>query len=1088
MNRVLFSHLILFLFSPTLFAVAPTREGLDFFEAKIRPIFAEHCLECHGVKKQSAALRLDRKADLLKGGDTGPILSPQAPEKSLLLQVVSYKGEVKMPPKQKLSEQQIADLRTWIKIGAPIPEDSAGTSAGEDPKKHWAFQPLKKPNVPKTQGPAETDLDRFVLAKLEANKQSFAPEADRKTLLRRLYLDLTGLPPTESEINAFVNDPSPNAYEIWVDRILAMPQYGEHQARHWMDLARYSDTKGYVFNEDRNYPYAYTYRDWLIRSFNEDMPYDQFILYQLAADRIVKQPEQQRHLAAMGFLTVGRRFLNVQPDIIDDRIDVTFRTFQALTVSCARCHDHKFDPIPIKDYYSIYGVFASSIEPKELPLLQKVEETPEVIAFNTELKKREQAAAEMWAKIKRDTLAKFHSPEQLTHYLLAVRDAWKLPSPEVAKLAGDRKLVALVLERWLETIRKRTEKHDPVFSLLVALFDLEGKTFAEKSPEVLKTYLNNPTKGVHPTLKKNLENISFQDFQAVVEVYAKTFHDVSKLPSEKRTGDELLLFEILTTKGPFALNDKMFERIITIAEKNKYRALARAVEEWKAKSPAAPPRGMVLIDAPKPFDPYVFNRGNQFNRGPQVPRQFLEILSLDRKPFTDGSGRIEMARAIANKNNPLTARVFVNRVWGHLFGQAIVRTPSDFGLRSDPPTHPELLDYLASQFQEQGWSIKKLHKILVMSRTYRQQSQVTAAQLKEDPENRLFGRMNRKRMTFEQMRDSMLAVSGQLDRTLYGKPVEIFKEATVSGRPVEGNKEVTSNRRTLYGLVDRQNLSGTLRAFDFAIPDSHSPQRFNTTVPQQALFLLNSPFVRQQAEALSQRFKEEAPPQRVEQLYSMILGRKPTSEELQFALEFAKAQPNGSGSGAWRYGYGDYNPSQAKTVSFTPLPFATQQSWQGGPQLPDPKLGWCMLMGNGGHPGEKGKAVIRRWISPIDGEIEISGQLQHPAKQGDGVRGRIVSNQSGMLGEWKVHNKQVETRAKLKVKKEETIDFITDCLNSVDYDSFLWTPRIKEVKADSSAQQWNAESDFRVVPVSRPNVWTDLAQVLLLSNEFVFID
>src|SRR5947209_4800903 len=304
----------------------PSAEAVEFFEKHVRPVLAEQCYSCHGEKKQSASLRLDRKADFLKGGDNGPVVVPGNPDKSPMIRAVRQSGELKMPPKTKLAAEAVEALTHWVKIGAPYPDDAV--AAADPTKTHWAFQPVKDPPVPTTKVNLEKPLDRFVEAKLEAKGRTLAPEADKRTLIRRVTYDLTGLYPTPEEVEAFVADPSPTAYEKLVDRLLDSPHYGEHQARHWMDLARYADTKGYVFTEDRNYPFAYTFRDWLIRSFNQDLPYDQFALYQLAADKVVK--EDKHHLAAMGFLTVGRRFLNNQPDIIDDRIDVTFRTFQGL--------------------------------------------------------------------------------------------------------------------------------------------------------------------------------------------------------------------------------------------------------------------------------------------------------------------------------------------------------------------------------------------------------------------------------------------------------------------------------------------------------------------------------------------------------------------------------------------------------------------------------------------------------------------------------------------------------------------------------------------------------------------------------------
>src|SRR5215210_852692 len=415
----------------------PTPEAVEFFETRVRPVLAEQCYSCHGEKKQSAGLRLDSKAGVTKGSDGGPVVVPGEPDKSPLVQAVRHSGEIKMPPKKKLPADAVEALTAWVKLGAPYPDDAV--AAGPDPARtHWAFQPVTDPNPPVTKAAPEHPVDRFVQAKLEAKGLGLAPPADKRTLIRRVTYDLTGLLPTPEKVEAFEKDESPLAYERLVDQLLESPHYGEHQARHWMDLSRYADTKGYVFTEDRNYPFAFTFRDWLIRSFNQDLPYDQFVLYQLAADRLVK--DDKPNLAAMGFLTVGRRFLNNQQDIIDDRLDVTFRTFQGLTVTCARCHDHKYDPIPIKDYYSVYGVFASSQEPKDLPLIEAPKDTPEVRAFEAELKKREDVVRQAAEKLRAEYATKLRLPAAVAEYLRAVREAFGMGRDRAAAVAAERKL------------------------------------------------------------------------------------------------------------------------------------------------------------------------------------------------------------------------------------------------------------------------------------------------------------------------------------------------------------------------------------------------------------------------------------------------------------------------------------------------------------------------------------------------------------------------------------------------------------------------------------------------------------------------
>lgn len=708
-------------------AQTASAELVDFFEKKVRPVLVEHCISCHGPKKQQAGLRLDLREAAFKGSDAGPVLVPGQPEKSLLVQALQHKGDLKMPPKGKLPANVIDDLTTWVKLGAPWPADRVvDKSDVPDPKKHWAFQPVRKPSPPavQTQGWARTPIDHFILAKLESKGLRPNPTADRRTLIRRLKFDLLGLPPTMDEVLAFEKDTAADAYERLVDRYLAAPHFGERWARHWLDVARYADTKGYVFQEERRYPYAYAYRDHVIKAFNDDLPYDQFVVQQLAGDRLVAKGEAPASVqAAMGFLTLGRRFLNNVHDIIDDRIDVVGRGLLGLTVGCARCHDHKYDPISIKDYYSLYGVFASSVEPKDLPLIGEPERTPEYIAFEKKL----------------------------------------------------------------------------------------------------------------------------NELKAAVEKY-KEEHKKELAEGNRKFRDGL-------------------------------RALEKKVDAFQASSPHAPPRAMILQDLPRPFEPRVFLRGNPTNPGPPVPRQFLEVLAgAKRAPFKEGSGRLELARAIAAKENPLTARVLVNRLWLHLFGQGLVTSPSDFGVRSDPPSHPELLDYLAARFMEDGWSIKKTIRAIVLSQVYRQTSADNPAAAKLDPENRLLARAPRRRLDFEALRDALLFVSGKLDAKMYGPPVDL------AAMPFTG-------RRTIYGFIDRQNLPGMFRTFDFANPDTTNPQRYLTTVPQQALFLLNSPFVLEQARALLRRAEmAEAKDAhaKIELLHRAVYARSPDADEVRLAAEFLR--------------------------------------------------------------------------------------------------------------------------------------------------------------------------------------------------------
>ncbi|MGV3533334.1 MAG: PSD1 and planctomycete cytochrome C domain-containing protein, partial [Chthoniobacteraceae bacterium] len=691
--RAIVPALLIGMISPALTAAPP--EQIEFFEKQVRPVLAEHCYSCHGPEKQKAELRLDSREALLKGSDIGPVVVPGKPEEGSFIKSIRHEGDSKMPEKEdKLPDEKIAALTEWVRMGLPWPENDGPklSSQEEAAQNHWAFQKVKKPAVPTVQTAAErvqSPIDSFVLAKLEPQGLSLAKAVDKRSLLRRATFDLTGLPPTMQEIEAFEADSAPDAFARVIDRLLASPRYGERWGRYWLDVARYADSKGYVFQEERRYPYAYTYRDWVIRALNEDLPYDKFLLHQLAADQLVT-PEDPEPLAAMGFLTLGRRFLNNQHDIIDDRIDVVTRGLMGLTVACARCHDHKFDPISAKDYYSLYGVFASSTEPKDAPVLPGQRDPQVEAEYQKELAKR-QARVEA---------------------LLVKKQA--------------------------------------------------------KRAVLLAAVTNIP--GVIPT--------------------------------------------------------DILERYLDRKERDEVRDRRRKIDELNA-GPLAPPRPMMMADKPDLVNPRVFLRGNPGRPGEETPRRFLTVLSEgEPKPFQKGSGRLEMAQAIASADNPLTARVAVNRVWMLHFGAGLVRTPGDFGVKGEAPTHPELLDWLAATFVEKGWSLKQLHREIMLSSTYQQSSDVADEVVQKDPENRLLTRMNRRRLDFEAMRDSLLLVAGQLDPKMGGHAEQLTEPPY-------------SKRRAVYGFIDRQNLPGTFRTFDFASPDTTSPQRYSTTVPQQALFMLN---------------------------------------------------------------------------------------------------------------------------------------------------------------------------------------------------------------------------------------------------------
>ena len=784
-----------------------TAGDLAFFETKIRPLLIDRCYQCHSKEadKVRGGLLLDSREALIHGGNTGSAVVPGKPNESLLIKAVRYADEdLQMPPKgEKLSDQQIADLTEWVRRGAPDPRTlvAKGSSPayGGVGKNHWAFQPVKKPTLPTVQNLSwiKNPVDHFVLAKLEANGMTPNSPAEKTALIRRVYFDLIGLPPHPAEVQTFVRDTSHDAYTKLVDKLLATPQYGEHWGRYWLDIARYSDSKGDAKGqEDLRYPHAWTYRDWVIDAFNADLPYDKFIIAQLAGDYYARYLEKQpkpkntslptrppakaklevsgepvvemakvevvadrdpgfrRMMAAEGFLTLGNQFNGRKDDIIGDQIDVTTKAFLGLTVACARCHDHKFDPIPTKDYYSLYGVFANSRQPVQLPTLQaNPPQTPFLL----------------------DYLAKSAALDKRESDLKKERDEFQ----QAVRAAG-------------------------------------GKSKATAKAAVAK---------VDPAKRQQLQRAD--------------------------------------------------------------RELSRDRNSLEAEHPGAPARANSLIDAPRSVDYPVLLRGEVANKGEMVPRRFLEILSLNPKKrveWHDGSGRWQLALAIADPKNPLTARVMVNRLWQKHWGSGLVATPDDLGNMSAPPTHPELLDWLAATFVENKWSIKSLHRIILLSAAYQQSGANQPAFAEKDPNNQLLWRFNLRRLAFEELHDSLLAVSGELNLKYGGRPVDI------------GTTQF-AKRRAVYTLIDRGNPPELLTQFDFPSPDVASGRRYETLVPQQALFLMNSPMVIETARKLVDRptFAElKSDEERVTLLYLAIYQRWPTKPEVALGLRYVTENPTGT--------------------------------------------------------------------------------------------------------------------------------------------------------------------------------------------------
>lgn len=1090
-----------------------SRAQLDYFEQHVRPVLVKHCIECHGPEEPGAGLRLDSRQSVLKGGSSGPAVSVGKPGSSLLITAVRYDDDdYRMPPEERLSDAEIEALTRWVRTGLAWPQEAAAApgapmlgdqeALSELAADHWAFQPLQRPTLPEV-GRTEwvqTPVDAFVLRALEQQQLQPAPPADRRKLIRRIKLDLLGLPPTPEEIRAFITDQRPRAVERLIDRFLESPQYGERWGRHWLDIARYADTMDFVNLVDPRYPYAFTYRDYVIRAFNADKPFNEFLKEQLAADQY-GLPADAPELAALGFLTVGPRFRNNQPELISDRIDVVTRGLVGLTVGCARCHDHKYDPIPTTDYYALYGVFASCEEPEELPVIAVGNPPPEQFAdFERQLALRQRELREYGETLRAAAMEDLHG--RFADHLDAYFEINVVSSASVRKLitGGKFKETALTpLGRNLDRIgTDKRWKSDPVLGFWANLIRVPDNQFSKRLEQLLELARQpDERQRVNPRVLAMFESQPPADKREMLSLYGQLFDRVHQATEAHGTDDRPLsdpdlqaIRELLERDGgPFDLPRNSVVQASRLLGKGR-QALARyenAIRDVESTHPGAPARAMVLHDKDEPMTASVFIRGDATRRGDRVPRRFLTILSDgDPQPFKHGSGRRELAEAITDPENPLTARVMVNRIWRHHLGRGLVESTDDFGLQTSPPSHPELLDHLATQFIDSGWSVKFIHRLILNSATYQQSVEGNPDFVQIDPENRWYWRANRRRLDFEAMRDSVLAVSGQLDLTLGGRPVDLTEQPF-------------STRRTVYGFVDRMNLDGLFSTFDFPSPDSSRSSRSETMVPQQALFVMNDPFMVEQSRALSglpELASEQPLESRLRLLYLRVFGRDPEPRELTAARQFLALPESPSavaGALVWQYGYGPADLDRAGASEFEPLRHWTGAVYQVGDQFPDPDLGHVRLTRNGGHPGRSlDTAVIRRWTSPVAGPIKISGPVAHLRDRGDGIRAQVVSSRVGVLGSWTAFNDQVPVMLQHTVEVGEMIDFVVDCQRQPTSDAFNWSPVIEQVvsarRAGEMSQKWDAAADFKSPPPPPLNRWEQYCQALLLTNEFLFVD
>ena len=895
-------------------------KAIEHFEANVRPLLVESCAACH-TKLEAGGLRVDSRDALLKGGSSGPAIVPGKPDESYLLQAMRHAPNAPRMPKNgaKLSDQQIAAVTQWIRDGAVWPAPATTTAPPlatsrervitPEQRAFWSFQPLRSVEVPAVARAdwARTDIDRFVLAKLEHAGLSPVAAADKLTLLRRASLDLTGLPPTPEEIDAFEKDTSPGAFEKVVDRLLASPQYGETWGRYWLDVARYGEDdprsldpmgRGYA-----PYPNAYLYRDWVIKAFNDDLPYDDFVRAQIAGD-LLDDKTRARTLPALGLLGLGPWYYDngaveiTKADERHDRVDVVTRGFLGLTVACARCHDHKYDPIPTRDYYSLAGVFLNSTY-HEYPLAPE----SEVEKFKALEKKIEQKQKllneflEVEGRQLGETLA-LHASK----YLQA---AWRVtgePKDPVGKVVDQEKLDYEVFDRWIAFLAKpprfypylkdwqemikqggtAAEARKLADAFQVLLLDVMfAKKEIDEENEIIRA------KALPGTKKKKPANLP-SEFITNDDFCPGCGLELKSLPTDQMQlwtdvfrrdlgdgFDAAQAFEYVKP-GVLMFRGWALERQLGADRRAHVDALRNDIKALRADLPPKYAYVHGVRDADQPAAMQINLRGNPTRLGDEVQPHFLSVLSPDTPAkFEKGSGRLELATAIAA--HPISARVIVNRIWKGHFGTGIVDTPSNFGINGERPSHPELLEYLASSFVNNGRSIKKLHRQIMLSQVYQLGSETHAVNAAKDSGNRLYWRANRRRMTAEQLRDSILLVAGALDTKIGGPPDTLTP---------------FYKRRTIYGRLSRYRTDPFLQLFDFPAPTISAEQRYATNVPLQRLFLMNSDFMQQHGELIAQRVEAEPDVRaRIRKAYRLIFGREPIDAELTAGVQYITQEP-----------------------------------------------------------------------------------------------------------------------------------------------------------------------------------------------------
>ena len=882
---------------------AATPEQAEFFEKKIRPLIAAKCQKCHSADAQVAGLDMSSAEGFARGGESGPLVNKDKPEESRLLKVISYNESLKMPPSGKLKDDEIEALTVWVKMGAPWPgaapvaaaktwpKNSSVRSFTDDEKNWWAFQPMRDYAPPQVKNNAwvKTPIDNFVLAKLEEKGLKPAPATDKLTLLRRATFDLTGLPPTPKEINEFLADNSPDAFKKVVERLLASPRYGERWGRHWLDVARYADSTGN--DEDHRYPHAWKYRDYVIQSFNDDLPYDQFVKEQLAGDLIPAADGSEvnrRGVIATGFLALGAKAIAQQDkvkmlyDVYDEQVDVTSKAFLGLTMACARCHNHKFDPILTKDYYAMTAMFASTKSfsnweshvsvPLEKPLVPKAEFAKYQAAKKelAEKERRVKLATEDITDSVKEPLVKANAP-RLAEFMLAARKVYQ-NGAKLEMIAKEANLPEGLLKRWVDYLKPSDEV----------------RGYLNEWNDAKPDKLNDAAMAYQTRFQKRLAEWEAK-FSEWRPKYQQALAENKSLPGKPtlEAGEDRFFDDVYFSGGPFSVSARD-KKNFDDAQWTKLEALRKESETLKKSAPPEPDMACAVEDG-EPVKQKVFIRGDYNSHGDDAPPSFPAILEkYDTKPNFTGSGRLQFAEWLTRPEHPLTSRVMVNRVWTWHFGEGLVRTPDNFGKMGEKPTHPELLDFLARQFSQKGYSIKSLHRMIMLSSTYQMASDNTAA-FEADPDNRLLTRFNRRRLSIEEIRDGLLQMDGTIDLTMGGS---LQSGRGTDGETSQGRLSVnpeTLKRRSVYIPLRRANLPTLLNLFDFGDATTMMGKRQLTNVATQALFWLNSTFLTDRSVTVAQSLladKTTDNATRLANAYFLILNRKADKAEIDAGLKY----------------------------------------------------------------------------------------------------------------------------------------------------------------------------------------------------------